>query len=67
MKILSKPKVKAALTRAIRTVCQTAVGLISTTLLISDVNWYVVVSASTLSGIVSLLTSASTELPEVRE
>lgn len=59
-----KQKVKAALKRAGRTVCQTAVGLIGTSLVITDVDWALVVSASALAGVVSLLTSAGTELPE---
>lgn len=64
---INRPKVKAALKRAGRTVCQTAVGLIGASLLITDVNWVQVVSASALAGLVSLLTSASTELPEANE
>lgn len=57
--------VKASLIRAIRTVCQTAVSLIGTAVVLSDVNWNVVVSASILSGILSVLTSIATGLPEV--
>lgn len=54
----------AALIRAIKTVCQTAVGTIGASAVISEVNWQVVVSASLLAGIVSLLTSVA-GLPEV--
>lgn len=57
--------IKASLIRAIRTVCQTAVSLIGTAVVISDVNWAVVFSASILSGILSILTSIATGLPEV--
>lgn len=57
--------VKASLIRAIRTVCQTAVSLIGTAVVLSDVNWTMVVSASILSGILSVLTSIATGLPEV--
>lgn len=64
---LNRPKVKASLKRAGRTVCQTAVGLIGASLLITDVNWLQVISASALAGLMSLLTSASTELPEANE
>lgn len=55
---------KAAGVRAIKTVAQTAVATISTCALISDVNWLMVLSASALSGILSLLTSIA-GLPEV--
>lgn len=55
---------KASLVRAIKTVAQTAVGLIGTSLTISDVSWQVVLSASVLAGVVSILTSVA-GLPEV--
>lgn len=57
--------IKASLIRAIRTVCQTAVAVIGTAFVIEDVNWWVVVSASLLAGILSVLTSVATGLPEV--
>ena len=57
--------VKYALIRAIKTVCQTAVATIGTAFVISDVNWGIVVSASLLAGLLSLLTSVATGLPEV--
>lgn len=56
---------KAALIRAARTVCQTAIASIGTAAVISDVNWLVVGSASALAGILSILTSIATGLPEV--
>lgn len=56
----------AALNRAIRTVAQTALATISTAVLLSEVNWQAVVSASILAGILSVLTSISTGLPEVK-
>lgn len=56
--------IKSALIRAIRTVCQTAVAMIGTAVVLSDVNWVAVVSASILAGILSLLTSVATGLPE---
>lgn len=57
--------VKAAGVRAIKTVAQTAVGTIGASALIADVNWQVVVSASLLAGVVSLLTSVA-GIPEVQ-
>ena len=56
---------KAAGIRAIRTICQTAVATIGTSVLLTDVNWAAVASASALAGILSLLTSVATGLPEV--
>ena len=55
----------AALNRSIRTVAQTALATISTAVLLSEVNWQAVISASLLAGILSILTSISTGLPEV--
>lgn len=56
---------KAAGIRALRTFCQTAVATIGTTAVLSEVNWIAVGSASLLSGILSILTSIATGLPEV--
>ena len=57
---------KAASIRAIKTIAQTAVGIIGASAIISEVNWKVVLSASLLAGITSLLTSIA-GLPEVKE
>lgn len=57
--------IKAAGIRAIKTMAQSALGLIGTSVMISDVSWQVVASASLLAGIVSLLTSIA-GLPEVQ-
>lgn len=58
---------KAAAIRAIKTVAQTAVSTIGTTALLTEVNWGVVVSASALAGVLSILTSVAAGLPEVPE
>ncbi len=57
--------VRAALIRTIRTVAQTAAATIGTSALLSEVDWRAVVSASVLAGILSVLTSIATGLPEV--
>ena len=57
---------KAAGMRAIKTVAQTAVGVIGASALISDVNWVTVLSSAALAGILSMLTSVA-GLPEVKE
>lgn len=57
--------IKAAGVRAIKTVAQTAVALLSTNAVgITDVDWMAVGSAALLSGIVSMLTSLA-GIPEV--
>ena len=63
---LTKEWFKAALVRAVKTVAQTALGLISTALVLRDVDWVVVLSASALAGIYSVLTSIA-GLPEVKK
>ena len=60
-----KDFIKAASIRALRTVAQTAVATIGTSALLSEVNWVAVASASVLAGILSILTSVATGLPEV--
>lgn len=56
---------KAAFVRALKTVAQTAVATIGTSVLMESVNWLAVLSASALAGVLSLLTSIATGLPEV--
>ena len=57
---------KAAAIRAVKTVAQTAVATIGTSAVISEVDWRIVLSASILAGIISLLTSIA-GLPEVKD
>ena len=56
---------KAALIRAVRTICQTAIATIGTTALLQEVNWLLVLSSSALAGLLSILNSIATGLPEV--
>ena len=65
-KIFTKEWFRAAGLRAIRTVSQCAIATIGTAAVLSEVNWKMVVSASILAGILSLLTSLA-GLPEVDE
>lgn len=61
-----KAWLKAAAVRAVKTVAQTAVAIIGTSIVIQSVDWMLVASASVLSGVVSMLTSIA-GLPEVKE
>ena len=65
-KIFTKTWLKSAGIRALKTVAQTAVALISVGTVMSDINWLTVGSASLLAGILSILTSVA-GLPEVKE
>lgn len=55
---------KAAGVRAVKTVAQTAVATIGSAAVFSTVDWRMVVSASLMAGLLSLLTSVA-GLPEV--
>ncbi|MBQ8203734.1 MAG: hypothetical protein IJZ75_05580 [Clostridia bacterium] len=58
--------IKAAGTRAVKTVAETAIATIGTSAVINEVDWRLVISASLLSGIISLLISIK-GLPEIKE
>lgn len=66
MKIFTKEFIRAALIRALKTLCQTAVGCIGAAVVLGDVNWPMVASAAVLAAVVSLLTSVA-GLPEVEK
>lgn len=66
MKRKIKNWIKAAGVRAVKTVAQTAAATIGTSAVISQVDWKVVISASLLAGMLSVLTSVA-GLPEVKE
>lgn len=54
----------AAGIRALKTMAQTAVSIISVGTVMQDIDWMMVLSATALSGILSILTSIA-GLPEV--
>lgn len=63
--LISRNWWEAAGVRALKTVAQTAVATIGTAAL-GNVDWKLVVSASALAGVLSVLTSIA-GLPEVKE
>ena len=64
--MFTKKWFKAAGVRAIKTMAQTTVGVIGSSLVISEIDWLMVASASVVAGVVSILTSVA-GLPEVKE
>lgn len=60
-----KSWLKAAGVRSIKTVAQTFVATIGTSTVLGAVDWKMVVSASALSGVLSLATSVA-GLPEIK-
>lgn len=61
-----KKWLKAAGTRAVKTVAQTAVALLPAAAAIQQVDWLTVIGTALLAGVASLLTSLA-GLPEVEE
>ena len=58
--------IHAAGIRAVKTFAQTMIATIGTTAVIENVNWTVVISASLLAALLSILTSIA-GLPEVED
>ena len=62
-----KTWIKAAGIRAVKTIAQTAVGMLSGEMLgIMDADWLAVLSVSAMAGVVSVLTSLA-GLPECKD
>ena len=66
MQIFTKQWLKAALIRALKTVAQTAVSMLTVGQYFTDVDWLGIASISLVAGIISILTSLA-GLPEVEE
>lgn len=61
----TKQWLKAAGMRAVKTMAQTFVATIGTAMVLEAVDWRMVVSASVLSGVISIATSIA-GIPEVQ-
>lgn len=55
----------AAARRALWTFCETFIGTIGPAVLVEEVSWHYVLSASTLAAVISLAKSVVVGLPEV--
>lgn len=58
---------RAAGIRALRTMAECALAYIGSAALVSQVNWFGVLSSAVMGGIVSLLMAVATGLPEVEK
>lgn len=63
---LNRAWLKAALIRAVKTVCQSAVAMIAVDQAIYSIDWKNVIAVSLTAGVFSMLTSVA-GLPEVDE
>ena len=61
---MNKKWLKAAGIRAVKTMAQTAVSMLTVGQAVLDVNWVNVISVSAVAGVISMLTSIA-GLPEV--
>lgn len=61
---MNKEWIKAAGIRAIKTIAQTALSMVTIGQAFVDVNWLHVISVSAVAGVISILTSVA-GLPEV--
>lgn len=64
MNVFTKQWWKAAAIRAVKTIAQTAVSMLTVGQLFTDVDWLGILSISAVAGIISILTSLA-GLPEV--
>lgn len=62
-----KQFLKASLIRAIRTMAQALLAYIGSAVVLTEVNWKFAAGVTLMSGILSMLTSIATGLPEVPE
>lgn len=65
MKRTGKDWFIAALIRAVRTMAQTALSMLTVGMALKDVDWIQLLSITAVAGIISILTSFATGLPEV--
>lgn len=63
---MNKKWLKAAAVRAVKTMAQTALSLMTVGNMVTDMNWLAIISISLTAGISSVLTSI-TGLPEIKE
>ena len=63
---MTKKWFKAAIVRALKTVAQTMVSMLTVGQAFIEINWLNILSVSAVAGVISLLTSIA-GLPEVKE
>lgn len=62
----TKNWIKAAVVRAVKTMAQTALSMLTVGQAVMDVNWVNVLSVTATAGVISILTSIG-GIPEVKE